>query len=118
MNSYYGSIVKFNFQPADNIEKGDIVWITWSHYRHGGESDAATPTQVIKVYDDGNIIHHRRGYDDPELAWAKDIVAKSPGIPFDRVPYRTMKISQIREEMYQNQLDAQKIVDALSVEAD
>lgn len=112
MNMYYGSVTKFNFQPVENVEKGDIVWVVWNHYNNGDGGDTATPTKVTKVYNDGNILHHRRGYDDLEFAWAKDIVAKTPDVPFDRIPYRTMKVSQIRKEIDQNQFDARNKVEA------
>ncbi len=99
MNNYYGAATKISFEPVINLEAGDIVWVRWDHFRHGDQTPKATPSKVIKVYDDGNIIHEKRGYDGKKFAWADDVIAKSPGIPFNRMPYRTMSISDIQKQM-------------------
>ncbi len=99
MRNYYGTATKVSFEPVINLEAGDIVWVLWDHYRSGDQVPKATPSKVIKVYDDGNIIHERREYDDKKFAWAKDVIAKSPNIPFDRMPYRTLKVSDIQKKV-------------------
>jgi len=55
------------FERPSNLVAGDIVWILWTHYRHGDTARVATPTKIQKVYDDGNIIHQRGGFDDPDF---------------------------------------------------
>ena len=104
--SRYLSRKTINFEPPLLLEKGDIVWVRWKHYRHGDVPESATPTKVIKVYDDGNILHKKDGYDDIEFAWARDIFAKSPGLPYTRMPYRTVPLSDIREAIFAKELEA------------
>ena len=94
-----------NFELPLLLEAGDIVWVRWRHYRHGDTPESATPTKVIKVYDDGNILHKKDGYDDVEFAWAKDIFAKTPNLPYTRMPYRTVPLVDIREALYKKELE-------------
>ena len=102
MNDPYSPASRIEFLAPIDIEVGMVVWIRWDHYRHGDTPPSATPTTVIKIYDDGNILHERRGYDTTEFAWAKDIIAKSHHIDIDRLPFRTVKIIEIREAIMEN----------------
>ena len=81
-------------QPT-NLAPNDIVWIRWEHMIRGDLARQATPTVVIKVYDDGNIIHKRPGYDNKEFAFAENIYAKSPQLPLQSIKYRRVPISEI-----------------------
>ena len=108
--SYYDSPAirreaNIDYQAPIDICKDDTVWVKWDRYRHANIPEQATPTKVLKIYDDGNIIHQRNGYDDPEFAWARDVIAKSPRLPFDRMPYRTVAISEIVHAIRQASLE-------------
>lgn len=98
-----------NFEQPLLLARGDIVWVRWKHYRHGDIPESAIPSRVVKVYDDGNILHKKEGYDDIEFAWAKDIFAKSPGLPFSRMPFRTVPLADIREALYKKELEEANI---------
>ena len=104
--SRYLSRKTIKFELPLLLEKGDIVWVRWRHYRHGDTPEAAIPTKIIKVYDDGNILHKKEGYDAIEFAWAKDIIAKSPGLAYSRMPYRTIPLKEIREAIYKKKIEA------------
>lgn len=110
--TYYGRLKKIEFELPLNLEPGEIAWVRWDHYRHGDSPPTATPTRVLKVYDDGNILHERRGYDDTEFAFSRDIIAKSADIPFDRMPYRTIKISEINDALYLRSVEERKKAEA------
>lgn len=85
----------YTFLPLTDLAPGDVVWVKWEHSFHGDIASKATATVVVKVYDDGNIIHQRPGYDMKEFAWAHDVFAKSPPIPLRSIHYRTVSISEV-----------------------
>ena len=102
--SYYRSRYGYKrqettYEPAVDIQPGDVVWVKWEHAIHNDLSNRATPTTVRKVYDDGNIIHKRKGYDDLEFAWARHVYAKSPGLDLYDMSYHTMELSKILSEV-------------------
>ena len=98
------------FDPPTNLQVNDIVWVRWLHYRHGDTPESATPTRVTKIYDDGNILHKKQGYDGQEFAWAKDVIAKSNSMPYHRMTYRTISLADIRESMYNARVSAGDVV--------
>lgn len=101
MSNYFSRTKSIKFEPAVDLEEDMIVWIKWDHYRHGNSPAKATPSRIVRIYSDGNILHNRRGYDDIEFAFARDIIAKSPDLNFDKMPYRTIKIDDIEDALYQ-----------------
>jgi hypothetical protein len=96
-SNIYGSII---FKLPTQLKVDDVVWIVWNHHRGVDIPESATPTRIVKIYDDGNILHLKAGHDFEEFAWAKDIIAKSPGLPFRHMSYRTVPLKEIREAMY------------------
>ena len=91
----------FEFEQPTMLKEGDIVWVRWMHTIIGDIPDAAIPTKIIRVYDDGNILHQKSGYDNVEFAWARDIFAKTPSLPIDSMPYRRVPVADIRRAIYQ-----------------
>lgn len=95
--SYRFTKPTINYQPPVDLKPGDVVWVRWLRYRHSDMPETATPTKIHTVYPDGNIIHRKSGHDDLEFAWARDVFAKTPGLDFQRMAFRTITIKEIRE---------------------
>lgn len=95
---------KIDYLPAVDLEKGDLVWIVWQHLLHSDLSRQAKPTYVIKVYDDGNILHKIDQYEDTQFCFAKDIYAKSSSNFDDYYRYRTVKLRDIQIALGDNSI--------------
>ncbi len=87
-----------DYKPPVDLKTGDIVWIRWLRYRRTDTPESATPSRVITVYPDGNIIHRKNGENNSEFAWAKDVIAKSNSINLAHYAYRTDPVKKI--ELY------------------
>lgn len=99
--SKFGKTIKF--ESPTKLEIGDIVWVRWKHFAQSDLLESAIPTRITTVYADGNILHQKEGYSGREFAWARDIFAKSPGLPIRTMPYRRMPIADILAAIYKKE---------------